>query len=41
MLHNINHVKALIRGKYCLINLQIVKRLKKLNYNVEILFKTS
>ena len=27
-------------GKYCLIHLEIVKRPKKLNNNVEILFKT-
>ena len=29
-----------LRGKYCLNDLEIVKRPKKLNYNVEILFKT-
>ena len=28
------------RGKYCLIQIEIVKRPKKFNYNVEILFKT-
>ena len=32
---------SILRGKYCLIHLQIVKRPKKLNYNVEILFKTT
>ena len=30
----------LLRGKYCLIHLEIVKRPNKWNYNVEILFKT-
>ena len=28
------------REKYCLIQIEIVKRPKKINYNVEILFKT-
>ena len=28
-----------MRGKYCLFNLEIVKKPKKLNNNVEILFK--
>ena len=31
---------SLLRGKYCLIHLEIVMRPKKCNYNVEILFKT-
>ena len=31
---------SLSRGKYCLIHLKMVKRPKKLNCNVEILFKT-
>ena len=31
---------SILRGKYCLIHLEIEKRPKKLNYNVEILFKT-
>ena len=30
---------SVLRGKYYLIHLEIVKRPKKLNYNVEILFK--
>ena len=32
---------SILRGNYCLIHLKIVKMPKKLNYNVEILFKTS
>ena len=32
---------SILCGKYCLIHLKIVKILKKLNYNVEILFKTT
>ena len=31
---------SIVCGKYCLIHLEIVKRPKKWNYNVEILFKT-
>jgi hypothetical protein len=31
---------SILRGKYCLIHLKIVKRPKKWNYNVEISFKT-
>ena len=31
---------SILLGKYCLIHLEIVKRHKKGNYNVEIIFKT-
>ena len=31
---------SILCGKYCLIHLEIIKRRKKWNYNVEILFKT-
>ena len=31
---------SILRGKYCLIHLEIVKRPNKWNYNVQIIFKT-